>query len=295
MRANLLLLFAVSLAWASDYLFVRWADATLPPLVIGAVTATVAAIALFLLVRLVLKRPLMPILREAPFAPILLGATSVAWPRITVAYAEKSITPDVAAITGTTVPILTLLVSVFILRQQTYSHLRLLGVAVALGGLAIFVGIGGTEGRNTVDAILVLMSSGVTFVFAGFYTQLRAAHLDKAALTVWVMAAGAAMLVVPALAFEIQHVAMPSTRALAALLASGVVAMALAYLGYFILIERAGPGFAALYAYLVPPLGVLIGVVFLGEALTRQHMAGLAVVLFGLWLITGRQAKAVSG
>jgi drug/metabolite transporter (DMT)-like permease len=78
-------------------------------------------------------------------------------------------------------------------------------------------------------------------------------------------------------------------------MASGVVAMALAYLGYFILIERAGPSFAALYAYLVPPLGVLIGVAFLGEALTMQHMAGLAVVLIGLWLITGRQAKPVSG
>jgi len=291
-RSNLLLLFAVSLAWASDYLFIRWADAALPPLAIGAVTATVAAIALFLLVRFILKRPLMPILREVP---IVLGATSVAWPRITVAYAEESITPDIGAITGTTVPILTLLVSMFILRQQAFSPPRLLGVLVALGGLAVFVGVGGSGGRSTIDAILVLMSSGITFVFAGFYAQSRAARFDKAALTVWIMAAGAAMLVVPALIFEIDHLAMPPATALASLVASGTIAVALAYLGYFILIERAGPSFAALYAYLVPPLGVLIGVVFLGEALTLQHLGGLALVLVGLWLITGRQAKPVSG
>ncbi|MEX1109312.1 MAG: DMT family transporter [Dongiaceae bacterium] len=296
MRSNLLLLFAVSLAWASDYLFfIRWADAALPPLAIGAVTSIIAAIVLFLLVWLVLKRPLLPILREAPLVPVVLGATSVAWPRITVAYAEESITPDIAAITGTTVPILTLLVSIFILHQQNFSPLRMLGVLVALGGLAVFVGLGGIEGRNTADAILVLMSSGVTFVFAGFYAQSRAARFDKAALTVWVMAAGAAMLAVPAFVLEFDHIAMPPAAALASLVASGTIAMALAYLGYFILIERAGPSFAALYAYLVPPLGVLIGVIFLGEALTLRHGGGLALVLVGLWLITGRQAKPVSG
>ncbi|MEX0809293.1 MAG: DMT family transporter [Dongiaceae bacterium] len=295
MRSNLLLLFAVSLAWASDYLFIRWADAALPPLAIGAATSTIAAVVMFLLVSLVLKRPLLPILREAPLVPIVLGATSVAWPRITVAYAEESITPDIAAITGTTVPILTLIVSIFILHQQAFSLLRVLGVLVALGGLAVFVGLGGVEGRTTIDAILVLMSSGVTFVFAGFYTQYRAARFDKAALTVWVMAAGAAILAVPALVLEIEHIGMPPAAALASLAASGTVAVALAYLGYFILIERAGPSFAALYAYLVPPLGVLIGVVFLGEALTLQHLGGLALVLLGLWMITGRQAKPVSG
>jgi drug/metabolite transporter (DMT)-like permease len=294
--ANLLLLLAVSLAWASDYLFIGWADAALPPITIGAAMATVAALVLFLVVRMVLKRPLIPVLRAAPLAPILLGATAVAWPRLSVVYAEKSISADIAAMTGTTVPILTLLVSVFVLRQQPYSHLRLLGVFVALAGLAIFVGLGdGVDGGSTVDAILIMMSGGVTFVFAGLYTAARTARLDKAALTVWVMAAGAAMLAVPALVLEVGQINHPPAAALASVAASGVVAMALAYLGYFVLIDRAGPSFAALYAYLVPPLGVLVGVVFLGEKLTLEHLGGLALVLCGLWMIAGRKPKPVSG
>jgi drug/metabolite transporter (DMT)-like permease len=290
--ANLLLLVAVSLAWASDYLFIGWADAALPPITIGAATATVAALVLFPVVRLALQRPLLPILREAPLAPIVLGATAVAWPRLSVVYAEQSISADIAALTGTTVPILTLLVSVFVLRQQVYSHLRLLGVLVALAGLAIFVGLhDGVDGASTFDAILMMMSGGVTFVFAGLYTAARAERLDKAALTVWVMAAGAMILAVPALVLEVERLSDPPALALASIAASGIISMALAYLGYFVLIERAGPSFAALYAYLVPSLGVLVGVVFLGERLTLEHLVGLALVLCGLWMITRRNAK----
>lgn len=288
MPANYLLLLAVSLAWASDYLFIGWADRELPPIAVGAAMATVAAATLFLVVRLVLRRPLLAVLRQAPMAPIILGATAVAWPRLSVVYAEQDISADVAALTGTTVPILTLLVTVFVTRQTAYSHLRMAGVAVALLGLTIFVGLwaGGGAGGTTLTGMLVMMSGGVTFVFSGLYTSLRAEALDKAALTVWVMAAGAAMLLLPAVVFEADSIALPSAAALGSVAASGLLSMALAYLGYFVLIERAGPTFAALYAYLVPPLGVLVGVVFLGEALTLEHVGGLALVLAGLWMIT---------
>lgn len=295
MPANLLLLLVVSLAWASDYLFIGWADRALPPIAVGAAMALVAALTLLVLVRLVLRRPLLAVLRQAPAAPLILGATAVAWPRLSVVYAEEEIAADVAALTGTTVPILTLLVTVFVTRQATCSLLRLLGVLVALAGLVVFVGLwdGTGAGGTTLTGMLVMMSGGATFVFSGIYTSLYAKALDKAALTVWVMVAGAVMLLVPALLLEGDALVMPDAAGLGSIAASGTFSMALAYLGYFLLVERAGPTFAALYAYLVPPLGVLVGVLFLGEALTLEHLCGLALVLAGLWMITRRDARAL--
>jgi len=287
---NILLLLIVSLAWASDYLFIGWADRALPPLAVGAAMSAIAAVALMLVVGLALRRPLLPTLRAAPLVPLVLGATAVALPRFCTVYAERSITADIAALTGTTVPIVTLLVTIFITRETAYSHLRILGILVALLGLVVFVGLadgqGDANGATTLDAMLVMMAGGVAFVFSGLYSAAKAAALDKAVLTAWVMAVGALLLGIPALLLEAEGLALPSAAALGSLAASGLVSMALAYLLYFILIERAGAGFAALYAYLIPPLGLLVGVLVLGEPLTLEHLAGLALVLCGLWMIT---------
>lgn len=288
MTVNLLLLLAASLAWAVDYLFIGWADRALPPLTVGAVTAAIAAAALMLLVRLGLRRPLLPLLRSAPHVPLVLGATAVALPRFCTVYAEESVAPEIAALTGTSVPILTLLVTMFVTRETPPAPLRLAGILVALAGLAVFVGLGGggAAGATTLDAMLVQMAGGVAFVFSGLYAARCAAALDKAVLTAWVMAAAAVMLGLPALVLEAGEVTLPSAAVVASLAASGLVSMALAYLLYFVLVERAGAGFAALYAYLIPPLAVLAGVLLLGEALTLEHLAGLAIVLLGLWMIT---------
>ncbi len=287
MAINFFLLLLISFAWASDYIFIKWADEALPPITVGAGMATMAAIMLVIVVRGLLRRPLMPTLRSAPLVPLVLGATAVAWPRITVVYAETDISPDTASLTGTTVPILTMLVTVFITKQVAYSHLRMMGVLVAVIGLYVFVSFDSTgEGSSTLVGMLIMMSGGVTFVFSGIYTSLKAAELDKMVMTVWVMAAGAVMLAVPALIFEGGQLEMPSALALGSIAASGLVPMAMAYLLYFVVIDRAGPAFASMFAYLIPPLAMGIGVIFLGHSLTVSHIAGLVLVLIGLWMIT---------
>ena len=298
MPVNLLLLLAVSLAWASDYLFIGWADRELPPLTVGAVTAGIAALVLMLVVRVGLRRPLLPTLRQAPLVPLVLGAAAVALPRFGTVYAERSITPDIAALTGTTVPIVTLLVTMVVTRETAYAHLRILGILVALAGLVVFVGLADGQsdaaGTTTLGGMLVMMAGGVAFVFSGLYSAAKAGGLDKAVLTAWVMVAGALFLGLPALLLEASHLTLPSTAGLGSLAASGLVSMGLAYLLYFVLIGRAGPGFAALYAYLVPPLGLLVGVLVLGEPLTAEHLGGLALVLAGLAMITRRDARTAA-
>ena len=72
----------------------------------------------------------------------------------------------------------------------------------------------------------------------------------------------------------------------------GIVGMGLAYLGYYLLVARAGAGFAALYAFLVPPLGVLVAVLFDDHQVGAQQLLGLALLLAGLFLMVRRNAEA---
>jgi drug/metabolite transporter (DMT)-like permease len=93
---------------------------------------------------------------------------------------------------------------------------------------------------------------------------------------------------------ELKYDVTPAIR-LWPLIAEGVLGMGLAYFGYFILVARAGPGFASLYAFLVPVLGVLASAVAFGEPVTPEHAAGLATVLVGLLVLTQADALKAWG
>lgn len=291
MPVNGLLLLAASLAWASEYLFIRWADDALPPLTVTVAMLAVAAVALFAYAGLVRGRPLLPMLRARARDCLILSVTLVAGPEFTLIWAEDSITADDAALSGATVPMLTLLVSMFVTHQQRIAWLPLAGIAVALGGLVLFVGPGDEAGTSTVMGLLIREAGLAIFVFGGIYASLQARDLDKAVLTAWTMALSALLLLPPALLLERPDLAAVDGAVLGSILASGVVSLAVAYLVYFALIDRAGATFAALYAYLVPPLSLLLGVILEGEALTTAHLGGLALVLAGLWMVARRDDR----
>ena len=289
MAVNVLLLLALSLAWASEFLFIRQADAALPPLTVTAAMVAIGAVALFVYVGLIRRRPLLALLRSRPLLCLVLAATTVAIPNGTVVYAEEEITADVAALTGATMPVMTMLAAVFITRQQPLSHLAFAGIVVALGGLVVFLGLG--EGASTLGAVLLRIAGVAVFTFGGIFASLKAAKLDQSVLTAWVMALAAVLLAVPAFLVERPALATLLGPGLVWVAAAGVVSMAFAYLGYFALVERAGATFASLYAYLVPVASLLLGVVFLSETLTVRHLGGLALVLLGLWMIARGGAK----
>ncbi len=52
----------------------------------------------------------------------------------------------------------------------------------------------------------------------------------------------------------------------------------------YYLIGRAGPSFTSYVGYLIPAIAVIIGAVWLGEAITHDKIAALAFILFGLLL-----------
>lgn len=291
MPANIALLLALSLAWGGNYLFIAWADHGLPPVTASAAITAIAAAVLVLCVGPVMRRPLVATLRRKPAAPLIMAVTAVALPQLSVVAAEKAIPPDLSAVIGTTVPILTFLVSALVLRNVPARAVNFLGVAIAVAGIAIFSNLPVLL-RQPMELVGVatMMAGGAAFVVNGIYAASRTSDLDQFALTAWIMIFAATGLTVAALLVEGVPAAWPPADSLAGLALSGVVGMGLAYLLYYLLIARAGAAFTSLYAFIVPPLGVLAAAVAGGGALTVWHVAGVAIVVAGLWLVLWRPA-----
>ena len=71
-----------------------------------------------------------------------------------------------------------------------------------------------------------------------------------------------------------------------ALLCSGV-----AYLIYYWLMADLGPTKALTVTFLIPPFGILWGVIFLGEGLTWAMVAGCTLVVLGTLLVVRDRPK----
>jgi drug/metabolite transporter (DMT)-like permease len=71
-------------------------------------------------------------------------------------------------------------------------------------------------------------------------------------------------------------------------LALAVPGTAIAFLIFYAIIAGAGAAFASLVTYLVPPIALAYGAIFLGEHFAAADFAALALILCGVVLGTGR-------
>jgi drug/metabolite transporter (DMT)-like permease len=110
--------------------------------------------------------------------------------------------------------------------------------------------------------------------------------LDPMAPAAGSLLAGAAILIPLSLVVDQPWTLAPSMNSLLALLGLAVFSTAAAFVIYFRLIQTLGPVGTTAQAYLRVPIGVALGVLFLGENLTSTAWIGLACVVAGVAAMT---------
>ena len=79
----------------------------------------------------------------------------------------------------------------------------------------------------------------------------------------------------------------PGWKTIGSVIALGIPGTALAYLLFFALVNGPGAAYAALVTYLIPPIALAYGAIFLGERFGAAALGGLALILAGVALGTG--------
>lgn len=76
-----------------------------------------------------------------------------------------------------------------------------------------------------------------------------------------------------------------SWQAITAVLALSTVGTALAFVLFYQLIEKAGPSFASFVTYLVPLFAVILGILFLQEAISQEVFWGATLIMSGAMIM----------
>ena len=283
MRRPIVILTLLAFIWGASFMLIKIADRQLTPstLILARLASAALLLAAIAVVRLGPRRTLAEI-RGAWAWLVVIGLVNTLLPFWLLSWGETRIDSGLASIIQGAVPIFNALLAFAFFRDFRVSGLRLVGLGIGFVGVALLVG---DQPHGKLLAALAVVAMALCYaigtLLAGRYLRgtppLVVALASTAVSTLAVLPVGVVQ--APSEAWH--------GKTIAAVLVLGFVGTAIAYLLFFALIQRAGPNYATLVTYLVPPIALFYGAVFLGESFTAIDFASLGLILVGVALATG--------
>lgn len=283
---SIVLLLLTMVAWGSTFVVTKELIRFWPPFTLALVRVAIGSLVLLPLALARHRRAV-----RLPWRTILfMGLIGVALYYIAFNVAMLYTSASQGALVQSCIPAMTALVAVVWLRERA-SLLRWLGIALSVIGVMIVFSGNAAGGSSSALLGNALMFASV--VCWAIYTSLakRVAGFDSLVITVCVTGTGAVLLL-PLSVYEIATAGLqplPPVGWLGVLYLGGV-ASGVAYLLYNASLRHLDASEVGVYTNLIPVVGVLTGVVMLGEPLSMRAIVGGAVVMSGVW-ITGRSER----
>lgn len=270
---------ALSVIWGVPYLLIKVADEAFTPVTLVFIRTAIGA--LVMLPIAVLRGEIRPLLSRWRIV-VLYTLVEIGVPWVLLAWAERRLASSLAGLLVAAVPLIgTVLLRIAGVRH----HLGGAGLArlgVGLGGVAVLVGFdirGADLGSFAAMAAVV-----VGYALGPFIVSRQLADVPGNGVVAVSLALTA--LVYAPVGLAQLPASVPSGRAIASVVALGIVCTALAFVLFFALISEAGPVRATVITYVNPAVAVVLGVAVLGERFTAATATGFVLILAGSVLAT---------
>lgn len=289
LRTELPLLALLALLWGSSYLFLKVAVTEIPPITL--IALRVAGAAGFLLIVLRLRGEKLPrdwntrrmLLRQAFFNSI------AAW--TVLAWGQQFVDAGLASVLNSTSPIFVFLFTALVTRHEVLGGRKLAGVFIGFFGVVLIVGVTTLRGFGSqVAGQLACLAGAALYACAAIYGT-RFGHLSAVATAAGTMIWATVVLGPFAIVLERPWTLDPSAKAIGATVMLSVFCTAFALLIYFRLVRTIGSMGVASQAYLRAGVGVVLGLLLLGETLSPSVAAGLFAAIVGVALINAPTRK----
>lgn len=284
---NYLLLAGLALIWGGQFIFTEIAVTTIPPLTIAASRILIGAITLSLLSfcfpskkNLLTDKNCFKSLYKTYFIISLFEAVL---PFFLVAYGQQHVDSGIAAILMGTIPLFTLFfVATFI--PGTKWRLPAVGsVIVGFIGIIILVGPNISKGWNaTIGGQLAILGAAISFSLSLILLKKLPSSIPALISVRNIMLTASIPMVILSVILDRPWTLTFTLATGGSIFVLGIFCAGIVYLMYMVLILRAGPNFAALSNYLVPPVGVAIGIIFMNEILQWHQLIALLIILMAL-------------
>ena len=285
------LLVLLGFVFGSTYLFISLGLQTLPPITLAALRALLGFLALLALT--LMFGHAIPRDARSWRAFALLGFFGGALPFTLMSYAQQRIESSLASIIITSMPLFTLVLA-HLFTDDRASRRKLAGVLIGFLGILLLLGPAALEGKKTsfLGQVLYL---GVALSYAVMGIMIRRLGAGTGtALSRTACSNGMATLMLVPLAFVLEQplAISPSLNSVIGVLGLGLISSTLGQFLVFRLNATAGPNFTSANNYMGPPVGILWGVLLLGEEISWLRIAAMLIIFAGIAFATTRTGVA---
>jgi drug/metabolite transporter (DMT)-like permease len=278
-----LALFALYVIWGSTYLGIRFALESYPPFLLAGVRFLCAGVALYGFLRLRGMAPPTPLQwRNAAFTGLLLLGMGNGL----VCFAEERVSSGIAAVAVASMPLFAALFSG--MYGEWPNRRESIGLAIGFAGV-IVLNLGSSLSGSRLGALALLVAA-MCWAFGSAWSRRKEMPPGPMNTAAQMLCASVALLLVGFGSGE-RLPMHPATRATLALVYLAIFGSIIAFSAFLYVLRHARPALATSYAYVNPPMAVLFGVWLAGEHVGPYDLAGMAIILFGVGVITLAKQK----
>lgn len=283
---------SLTLAWGFNWTAMKTALAEVPPWTFRSLCLGLGAAVLFAALRAGGQRLPLPTGQWSRIC--LLALLSITCWNMFVAFGVSRIPSGRAAILAYTMPVWAVPLSVWLLGERITGR-KLLGLMLGMAGLLLLLGEAFVNlGAAPVGSLLVLCAA-VSWALGTVLQKRFPVNLPVGPYTAWIMLLGGIPIFIGSLLFEdwrsLQNVGVSAWLGTAY---NVVIAFAFAHWAWIKIATSVPVSIFAISMLLIPVVGVVCGMLFLGERPTWAEYAALALVLAALLTVL-RPGRGVRG
>ena len=284
MRRGYAALLLLALIWGASFLFIKLAVRDMSPATLVLSRAVLGAVTLGLIFAARRQTPIPAGTRTRllPFLVMAIFGSLLPW--FAFGFGELSISSALASILNATTPLWTAVFAYWVTPAERPSALNYLGVAVGFLGTGIVIApdLIGHPLRATTLGTLAVAGAAASYAVAALVQRRRLRGVSPLQVGFWQLA-----LTAP-LAFIVAFPTIGATRlgwtSIMAMLVLGVGGSGIAYLLYYFMMNTLGATRATTVTFLLPVTAVFWGASLLNESITLPILAGMVVILLGVFL-----------
>lgn len=284
----------LGIIWGSSFLWIKIGLRGTGPFLLVALRLAIGILGLAFIVAL--RKPDFPRKRSLWIKLAVLGTFNTAIPFVLITWGEQMIDSGVASILNGTVPLFTILLAHIFLDDEKITLPKLLGLMLGFVGIVFLLGREiapsgfGDAILGQVGVLLASISYAGSAVFAR--RNLREIPPLVQALVPLVAADSLVWLALPVAENPVQFPTQGETWF--AILWLGLLGTFIAYILYFSLLQSVGPTKTTLVTYVIPVVGVALGVIFLGETLDLRLALGSILIVGGIAVVNWKPRRTRS-
>jgi drug/metabolite transporter (DMT)-like permease len=286
-------LILLSLIWGGSFYFIKVLIHDFGPSTIAFLRSSCGLIVVTSIM-LILRKPFG--FRQIPWFPMIAMAlinTAIPWSLI--AFSETHLSSSMASILNATTPVWTIVVGILLFRNGSTRN-QWWGVAIASVGLIVLIGL--RPGTSiTIDKIGFVCMLAATFCYA------IGSQLSKRLLmgySMYQISFGTlltSLIGSGSVAFATESISLPdlvSATNLPMIIGLGAFGSGFAYILFYYMVQKGSAEFATMVTYLVPSTALLWGYALLNEEIKWNMLAGLFIILGGVFLAGRRPRRTTS-